>query len=89
MAGPCAGTLIEIWQANAAGRYVHKTDQHEGAARSELSFGAGRCVTNDDGGYRFYTIKPGAYPWGNHFNAWRPRSHPPLAIREHGSPPDW
>ena len=64
-------TLVEIWQANAAGRYIHKTDQH-GAPLDPNFFGAGRCLTDDDGRYRFLTIKPGAYPWGNHFNAWRP-----------------
>ena len=70
-ARPVPGTLIEIWQANAAGRYIHKTDQHP-APLDPNFFGAGRCVTDDEGRYRFYTIKPGAYPWGNHPNAWRP-----------------
>ena len=64
-------TLIEIWQANAAGRYIHKVDQHA-APLDPNFFGGGRCVTDEDGRYRFYTIKPGAYPWGNHHNAWRP-----------------
>ena len=64
-------TLIEIWQANAAGRYVHKVDQH--AAPLDPNFlGAGRCMTDSEGNYKFYTIKPGSYPWGNHYNAWRP-----------------
>jgi protocatechuate 3,4-dioxygenase, beta subunit len=63
--------LIEIWQANAAGRYVHKADQHD-APLDPNFLGAGRCVTDEDGRYRFYSIKPGAYPWGNHHNAWRP-----------------
>ena len=64
-------TLIEIWQANAAGRYIHRTDQH--AAPLDSNFlGAGRCVTDAQGSYRFMTIKPGAYPWPNHHNAWRP-----------------
>ncbi len=68
---PIPNTLIEIWQANAAGRYVHKIDQH--AAPLDPNFlGAGRCRTDEQGNYRFYTIKPGAYPWGNHANAWRP-----------------
>lgn len=68
---PIPNTLIEIWQANAAGRYVHKVDQH--AAPLDPNFlGAGRCMTDAEGNYKFYTIKPGAYPWGNHFNAWRP-----------------
>jgi protocatechuate 3,4-dioxygenase, beta subunit len=68
---PHANTLIEIWQANAAGRYIHKVDQHK-APLDPNFLGAGRCMTDDDGRYRFMTIKPGAYPWGNHANAWRP-----------------
>jgi protocatechuate 3,4-dioxygenase beta subunit len=68
---PQPNTLIEIWQANAAGRYVHKVDQHD-APLDPNFFGGGRCVTDSEGRYRFYTIKPGAYPWGNHYNAWRP-----------------
>jgi protocatechuate 3,4-dioxygenase beta subunit len=65
------GTLIEIWQANAAGRYVHTADQHHAPIDPNF-LGAGRCVADEEGGYRFYTIKPGAYPWKNHPNAWRP-----------------
>jgi len=68
---PVPGTLLEIWQANAAGRYIHKVDQHE-APLDPNFLGAGRCLTDDEGRYRFLTIKPGAYPWGNHPNAWRP-----------------
>ncbi len=68
---PVALTLIEIWQANAAGRYIHKVDQHA-APLDPNFFGGGRCLTDAEGRYRFLTIKPGAYPWGNHFNAWRP-----------------
>ena len=69
---PVPHTLIEIWQANAAGRYVHKADQH--AAPLDPNFtGTGRTLTDAQGQYRFLTIKPGAYPWGNHPNAWRPR----------------
>ena len=68
---PLRNTLIEIWQANAAGRYIHKVDQHA-APIDRNFFGGGRCITNDEGQYRFLTIKPGAYPWGNHANAWRP-----------------
>lgn len=64
-------TLIELWQANAAGRYVHKKDQHD-APLDPNFLGAGRCLTDAEGRYRFYTIRPGAYPWGNHYNAWRP-----------------
>lgn len=69
---PVPHTLIEIWQANAAGRYVHKQDQHD-APLDPNFLGAGRCMTDDQGRYRFITIKPGAYPWGNHPNAWRPQ----------------
>ncbi|XDF37161.1 protocatechuate 3,4-dioxygenase subunit beta [Paracidovorax avenae] len=69
---PLRNTLIEIWQANAAGRYVHKNDQHD-APLDPNFLGAGRCLTDDEGRYRFLTIKPGAYPWGNHPNAWRPQ----------------
>lgn len=68
---PVANTLIEIWQANAAGRYIHVNDQHDAPIDPNF-FGAGRCVTDADGRYRFVTVKPGAYPWGNHHNAWRP-----------------
>jgi protocatechuate 3,4-dioxygenase beta subunit len=68
---PVQGTLIEIWQANAAGRYIHETDQHD-APLDPNFFGAGRVVTDREGRYRFISIKPGAYPWGNHPNAWRP-----------------
>ena len=75
---PLRNTLIEIWQANAAGRYVHVTDQHD-APLDPNFLGAGRCVTDDSGVYRFMTIKPGAYPWGNHANAWRP-SHIHLSL---------
>jgi protocatechuate 3,4-dioxygenase beta subunit len=60
-----------VWQANAAGRYVHTRDQHD-APLDPNFLGLGRCVTEDDGSYRFETIKPGAYPWENHPNAWRP-----------------
>jgi protocatechuate 3,4-dioxygenase, beta subunit len=68
---PVPNTLIEIWQANSAGRYQHESDQHN--APLDLNFiGAGRCMTNDNGEYRFLTIRPGAYPWLNHPNAWRP-----------------
>lgn len=68
---PQPDTLIEIWQANAAGRYVHEADQHDAPIDPNF-LGSGRCVTDENGVYKFYTIKPGAYPWPNHFNAWRP-----------------
>ena len=68
---PVRNALVEIWQANAAGRYVHAADQHR-APLDPNFLGAGRCVTDDAGRYRFLTIKPGAYPWRNHPNAWRP-----------------
>ena len=63
--------LLEVWQPNAAGRYQHADDQHD-APLDPNFLGAGRCVTDAEGRYRFITIKPGAYPWGNHYNAWRP-----------------
>jgi len=69
---PIPNALIEIWQANSAGRYIHKNDQHD-APLDPNFLGAGRCMTDKDGNYKFYTIKPGAYPWGNHHNAWRPQ----------------
>jgi protocatechuate 3,4-dioxygenase beta subunit len=68
---PLRGQLVEIWQANASGRYRHETDTHDLPLDPNFS-GAGRCLTDDDGRYRFVTIKPGAYPWPNHPNAWRP-----------------
>jgi protocatechuate 3,4-dioxygenase beta subunit len=68
---PVPGTLVEVWQANAAGRYRHRVDQH-GAPLDPNFLGIGRCLTDAHGTYRFTTIKPGAYPWENHENAWRP-----------------
>ncbi|MDX2158687.1 MAG: protocatechuate 3,4-dioxygenase subunit beta [Hyphomicrobiaceae bacterium] len=68
---PVANTLVEVWQANAAGRYAHHNDRHD-APLDPNFLGAGRCVTDGDGGFRFHTLKPGAYPWQNHDNAWRP-----------------
>jgi len=64
-------TLIEIWQANAAGRYVHRDEVHD-APLDPNFLGAGHTVTDETGRFRFVTIKPGSYPWGNHHNAWRP-----------------
>jgi protocatechuate 3,4-dioxygenase beta subunit len=65
-------SLVEIWQANAAGRYLHKMDHH-GAPLDPNFSGCGRVMTDTEGRYRFVSIKPGAYPWGNHHNAWRPQ----------------
>jgi protocatechuate 3,4-dioxygenase, beta subunit len=70
-ARPLAGVLVEIWQANAAGRYRHVKDDHPAPLDPNFS-GAGRTITDADGCYEFTTIKPGAYPWRNHENAWRP-----------------
>jgi protocatechuate 3,4-dioxygenase beta subunit len=68
---PVRNGLIEVWQANSSGRYVHQGDQHPAPLDPNFS-GAGRCLTDDEGRYRFVTVKPGAYPWKNHDNAWRP-----------------
>ena len=68
---PLRQTIVEIWQANAAGRYLDQDDQHPAPLDPNFS-GAGRCLTDGEGRYRFITIKPGAYPWKNHRNAWRP-----------------
>ena len=68
---PIPHTLVEIWQANSAGRYIHQRDQHPAPLDANFT-GAGRAVTDAEGRYRFVTIKPGAYPWLNHPNAWRP-----------------
>jgi protocatechuate 3,4-dioxygenase, beta subunit len=70
-ARPVPGALIELWQANAAGRYRHAIDDHPAPLDPNFT-GAGRTVTDADGRYVFTTIKPGAYPWRNHYNAWRP-----------------
>ena len=68
---PVPNTLVEVWQANACGRYIHKWDQHDAPLDPNFR-GAGRVLTDSNGEYSFTTIKPGAYPWGNHENAWRP-----------------
>jgi protocatechuate 3,4-dioxygenase beta subunit len=68
---PVSNALVEIWQANAAGRYHHHVDQHQAPLDPHFR-GVGRLLTDGDGGYRFVTVKPGAYPWKNHPNAWRP-----------------
>lgn len=68
---PVRGQLVEIWQANASGRYAHQRDQHHAPLDPNFT-GVGRCLTDDHGRYRFTTVRPGAYPWRNHLNAWRP-----------------
>jgi protocatechuate 3,4-dioxygenase beta subunit len=68
---PVPHTLVEIWQCNAAGRYRHQKDEHPAPIDPNFS-GSGRAITDAEGRYRFVTIKPGAYPWRNHYNAWRP-----------------
>ncbi len=68
---PVAGQLVEIWQANAAGRYIHKRDQHPAPIDPNFT-GVGRAITGSNGEYSFTTIKPAPYPWKNHHNAWRP-----------------
>jgi protocatechuate 3,4-dioxygenase beta subunit len=68
---PVPNTLVEIWQANSTGRYIHPRDDHPAPLDPNFT-GAGRTTTDSEGRYRFVTIKPGAYPWRNHHNAWRP-----------------
>jgi protocatechuate 3,4-dioxygenase beta subunit len=68
---PVPHTLVEVWQANAGGRYRHAGDRHPAPLDPNFT-GAGRCLTDSAGRYSFVTVKPGAYPWGNHENAWRP-----------------
>ena len=68
---PLAHTLVEIWQANAAGRYLHSRDRHNAPLDPNFT-GCGHALTDAEGRYRFVTIRPGEYPWGNHYNAWRP-----------------
>src|SRR5688500_16880212 len=68
---PVRASLVEIWQCNAAGRYLHDVDQHEAPIDPHFR-GVGRLLTDQNGWYRFVTIRPGAYPWRNHANAWRP-----------------
>src|SRR5881398_367722 len=68
---PVPGTLVELWQCNAAGRYLHKVDQHDAPLDPNFT-GCGHVLTDSEGRYRFVTIRPGEYPWRNHYNAWRP-----------------
>jgi protocatechuate 3,4-dioxygenase, beta subunit len=75
------GALVEIWQANSCGRYVHVVDQHPAPLDPNFT-GAGRAQSDQDGYYKFITIRPGAYPWGNHTNAWRP-AHIHLSVFGH------
>ena len=69
---PERNALIEVWQANAAGRYRHPRDDHD-APLDPFFIGAGQVLTDAEGYYQFVSIEPGAYPWGNHANAWRPK----------------
>lgn len=68
---PVPDTLVEVWQANAAGRYLHEADNHNAPLDPNFT-GCGHTMTDEEGRYRFVTIRPGKYPWKNHFNAWRP-----------------
>lgn len=68
---PVKNTLVEVWQANATGRYLHNKDQHDAPLDPNFT-GGGRMLTDNEGRYRFTSIRPGAYPWPNHYNAWRP-----------------
>ncbi len=68
---PVRNSLLEVWQCNSAGRYWHARDQHN-APLDPNFYGLGKMLTDDQGRYRFVTIKPGPYPWGNHDKAWRP-----------------
>ena len=68
---PVPDTLVEVWQCNAAGRYRHQNDRHPAPLDPNFT-GVGRCLTDREGRFRFVTVKPGAYPWRNHPNAWRP-----------------
>ena len=70
-ARPVPHTLVEVWQANAAGRYLHEVDQHDAPLDPNFT-GCGHVLTDQEGCYRFVTIRPGEYPWKNHHNAWRP-----------------
>jgi protocatechuate 3,4-dioxygenase, beta subunit len=69
-ARPLANTVVEIWQANAGGRYRHEVDRHDAPLDPNFT-GSGQAITNERGEYRFVTIRPGEYPWRNHYNAWR------------------
>jgi len=77
---PVPHTLVEIWQANAAGRYLHNIDQHHAPLDPNFT-GSGHAVTDSEGRYRFVTIRPGEYPWGNHHNALAPGAHSFFVVR--------
>jgi len=79
---PVPNILAEIWQANAAGRYNHRVDGHDAPLDPNFT-GAGRFLTDKEGRYRFMTIRPGEYPWRNHYNAWRP-AHIHFSLFGHG-----
>ena len=79
---PLPHVLVEMWQANASGRYRHLVDNHDAPLDPNFT-GFGRTVTDAHGNYRFKTIKPGAYPWRNHYNAWRP-AHLHFSLFGHG-----
>ncbi len=81
---PIRNSLVEIWQANSAGRYRHDVDRHPAPLDPNFD-GVGRCLTDGDGRYRFVTIKPGAYPWKNGNNAWRP-AHIHFSLFGHAFP---
>ena len=66
-----ADTVVEVWQANASGRYIHARDQWDAPLDPNFT-GMGRVITDAEGRYSFTTVRPGAYPWRNHYNAWRP-----------------
>jgi protocatechuate 3,4-dioxygenase beta subunit len=68
---PVPDTLVEIWQTNAAGRYRHAREHHPAPLDPNFD-GTGRAITDSGGRYRFITVQPGSYPWGTHYNAWRP-----------------
>ena len=84
---PVPDTLIEIWQTNAAGRYRHSREHHPAPLDPNFD-GIGRAITDSAGRYRFVTIAPGAYPWGNHYNAWRP-AHIHFSCSAGRSPSGW
>jgi len=79
---PVRGALLEFWQANAGGRYRHKKETYLAAIDPNFG-GCGRAITDDDGHYAFRTVRPGAYPWPNGVNDWRP-AHIHFSVFGHG-----